>query len=110
MCIDYTNLNKACPDDRCPLPWIDAPIDSTSRYEFLSFKNAFSGYHQIRMKHQNQIHTSFKDPGATYYYNMMPFGLKNARATYQRMMNKILKKKIGRNVEAHVDDMVVKTK
>jgi hypothetical protein len=44
MCVDFTNLNKACPKDNYPFPWIDLLIDSTSRHELLSFMDAFSGY------------------------------------------------------------------
>lgn len=110
MCVDYTDLNKAYPKDCYPLPCIDALVDSTMGYEFLNFMDVFSGYHRISMWPQDQIHTSFRAAGGTYYYNMMPFGLKNAKATYQRMMNKILWQHVGRNVETYVEDMVVKTK
>lgn len=110
MCINYTDLNKACPKDCYPLSRINALVDSTSGYEFLSFMDAFSRYHQIKLKKSDQIHISFRAAGATYFYNVMPFDLKNVRATYKRMMNKILKKQVRRNIEAYVDDMVVKTK
>lgn len=90
MCVDNTELIKAFPKDCYPLPHIDALVDSTSGYEFLSFMDAFSGCHQIGMWPQDQIHTSFRVAGGTYCYNVMPFRLKNMRATYQRMMNRIL--------------------
>jgi hypothetical protein len=59
MCVDYTNLNKACPKDPFPLPHIDQIVDSTSKCEVISFLDAYSGYHQIMMKEFNQPMTSF---------------------------------------------------
>lgn len=82
MCMDYTNLKKECPKDYYAHPRIDTLVDSTLGYEFLSFMDAFSEYHQIRMKPCDHIHTSFHAAGATYYYNVMPFRLKNAGAIY----------------------------
>ena len=86
MCIDYTGLNKACPMDHFPLPRIDQIVDSTSKCEILSFLDAYSGYHQIVMKESDQLTTSFITPYGSYCYVTMPFGLKNAGATYQRCM------------------------
>ena len=110
MCIDYTSLNKACPKDPSPLPRIDQVIDSTVGCELLSFLDAYSGYHQIPLNPDDQIKTSFITPYGAYCYTTMPFGLKNAGATYQRGMQKCLQEQIGRNVHAYVDDVVVKTK
>ena len=84
MCVDYTGLNKACLKDHFPLPRIDQIVDSTSGYEILSFLDAYSGYHQIMMKESGQLATSFITPYGSYCYVTMPFGLKNAGATYQR--------------------------
>ena len=86
MCIDYTCLNKACAKDHFPLPHIDQIIDCTSGCEILSFLDAYSGYHQIAMKESDQLATSFITPYGSYCYVTMPFGLKNAGATYQRCM------------------------
>ena len=86
MCIDYTGLNKACPKDHFPLPRIDQIVDSTSGCEILSFLDAYSGYHQITMKESDQLATLFITPYGSYCYVTMPFGLKNAGATYQRCM------------------------
>jgi hypothetical protein len=66
MCIDYTNLNKACPKDPFPLPRIDQIVDSTSGCEVLSFLDAYSGYHQIMMKESDQPATSFITPFGSY--------------------------------------------
>ncbi|XP_074374074.1 uncharacterized protein LOC141714454 [Apium graveolens] len=91
MCVDYTDLNKACPKDHYPLPNIDQLIDAMTGYEVLSFLDAFSGYHQISMNDRDVPKTAFITPKGTYAYIKMPFGLKNAGATFQRMVNKIFK-------------------
>ncbi|KAK1627581.1 hypothetical protein QYE76_001896 [Lolium multiflorum] len=110
MCIDYTNLNKACPRDPFPLPRIDQVIDSTAGCELLSFLDAYSGFHQIPLKKEDQIKTAFITPHGAYCYVTMPFGLRNAGATYQRCMQKCLFDQIGKNVQVYVDDIVIKTK
>ncbi|KAM0900234.1 hypothetical protein ACQ4PT_020788 [Festuca glaucescens] len=110
MCIDYTSQNKACPNDPFPLPRMDQVIDSTAGCELLSFLDAYSGYHQIPLNPTDQIKTSFITPYGAYCYTTMPFGLKNAGATYQRCMQKCLQEQIGRNVHAYVDDVVVKNR
>ncbi|XP_061348187.1 uncharacterized protein LOC133293612 [Gastrolobium bilobum] len=89
MCTDYTDLNKHCPKDFYPLPTIDKLVNNSGGYQILSFMDAYSGYNQIPMFTPDEEATSFIIEKATYYYNMMPFGLKNAGATYQRMMNKV---------------------
>ena len=108
--MDYIDLNKAYPKDCFPLPRIDQLVDSTSGHELLSFMDAFSGYNQIKMDPADEVHTSFITAFGTYCYNVMPFGLKNAGATFQRMVTEVFKPQIGRNMEVYVDDMIVKTK
>ena len=109
MCIDFTNLNRACPKDSYPLPRIDTMVDSTARHELLSFMDAFSGYNQIRMKEEDQEKTSFITNQGLFCYKVMPFRLKNAGATYQRLMNKMFAHQLERNVQVYVDDMLVKS-
>jgi hypothetical protein len=82
MCIDYTSLNKACPKDPFALLRINQVIDSIAGCDLLSFLDAYSGYHQIPLYQPDEIKTSFITPYGAYYYITMPFGLKNARATY----------------------------
>ena len=89
MCINFTDLNRACPKDNYPLPWIDTLVDSTARHELLSFMDTFSSYNQIKMSEDNQERTSFVTSQGLFCYKVMPFGLKNAGATHQRLMNKI---------------------
>ena len=95
MCVDYTGLNKACPKVPFPLPRIDQIIDSTAGCETLSFLDAYSSYHQIKMKESDQLGTSFITPFGMYFYVTMPFGLTNAGATYQRCMTQVFGKHIG---------------
>jgi hypothetical protein len=110
MCVDYTSLNKACPKVPFPLPRIDQIADSTVGCENLCFLDAYSGYHQIKMKESDQVTTSFITPFSMFCYVTMPFGLQNASATYQRCMQHIFGDHIGRTIEAYVDDIVVKTR
>lgn len=110
MCVDFTDLNKACPKDSFPLPRINQLVDSTAGHKLLTFMDAFSGYSQINMAEEDQEKTAFITSQGLYCYKVMPFGLKNAGATYQRLVNKIFSKQIGRNMEVYVDDMLVKNK
>ena len=82
MCVDFTDLNRVCPKDSYPLPRIDNLVDSTARHELLSFMDTFSGYNQIKMKEEDQEKTSFVTNQGLFCYKVMPFGLKNAGATY----------------------------
>ena len=109
MCVDFTNLNKACPKDSYPLPHINQLVDSTVGHRLLSFMDAFSGYNQIRMDEADQEKTSFVTSQGLFCYKVMPFGLKNAGATYQRLVNHMFRPQIGRNVKVYVDDMLVKS-
>jgi ribonuclease HI len=109
VCIDFTDLNKACLKDPFPLPRIDQLIDSAARHARLSFLDAFQGYHQIPMNPADQEKTAFITPRGTYCYRVMPFGLKNAGSTYQRMVTKMFGHMIGNTVEVYIDDMLVKS-
>ncbi|XP_050254592.1 uncharacterized protein LOC126700444 [Quercus robur] len=110
MCVDFTDLNKACPKDSFPLPRIDQLVDSTAGHKLLTFMDAFSRYNQIKMAEEDQEKTAFITSQGLYCYKVMPFGLKNAGATYQRLVNKMFNQQIGRNMEVYVDDMLVKSK
>ena len=109
LCIDFTDINKACPKDSFPLPRIDLIVDATAGHELLSFMDAFSGYNQISMDPDDQEKTSFVTAQGTYCYRVMPFGLKNAGATYQRLVNRMFQKQIGATMEVYIDDMLVKS-
>ena len=107
--MDFTDLNKACPKDSYPLPRIDQLVDSTAGHRLLSFMDAISGYNQIKMDKEDQEKTSFITSQGLFCYKVMPFGLKNAGATYQRLVNHMFRPQIGWNVEVYVDDMLVKS-
>ncbi|XP_057780030.1 uncharacterized protein LOC130998612 [Salvia miltiorrhiza] len=109
VCIDFTDLNKACPKDSFPLPHIDMLVDATAGHELLSFMDAYSGYHQIRMHPDDEDKTSFMTNIGLWCYKYMPFGLKNAGATYQRLVNKMFERLIGHTMEVYIDDMLVKS-
>ncbi|CAL2270464.1 unnamed protein product [Prunus armeniaca] len=107
---DYRDLNRACPKDEFPLPNMDILIDSTSGQGLLSFMDGFSGYNQIKMSPKDVEKTVFRTPYGNFYYMVMPFGLKNAGATYQRAMTAVFHDMIRKEVEDYVDDLVVKSK
>ncbi|GKV29735.1 hypothetical protein SLEP1_g38636 [Rubroshorea leprosula] len=107
MCIDFTNLNDACPKDPHPLPNVEKLVERAAGHERMSFLDASSGYHQVQLLLDDQEKTAFYAGDAIYCYVMMPFGLKNAGATYQKLVQIIFKLQIGRNIEVYVDDMIV---
>jgi hypothetical protein len=109
MCVDYTDLNKACKKDPFGLPRIDQVVDSTDGCSLLSFLDCYSVYHQIPLKVEDQIKTSFITPFSAFCYTTMPFRLKSAGATYQWGIQWCLYLQLGHNMEAYVDDVIVKT-
>ena len=108
--MDFTNLNRACPKDPFPMLRIDQLVDATVGHHRMSFLDAFQGYHQIPLATDDQEKTAFVTPVGNYHYKVMPFGLKNARSTYQQMMTKMFESQLGKNVGVYIDDMVVKGK
>jgi hypothetical protein len=109
MCIDFTDLNKACPKDEFPLPRIDSLVDAATSSELMSLVDCYSGYHQIWMKKEDEPKTSFITSSGTYCYLRIPEGLKNAGGSFSRMTTKVLHSQIGRNVLTYVDDIIVKS-
>jgi hypothetical protein len=109
MCIDYTDLNKNFPKDPFPLPHIDQVMESMAGSVLCYFLDCYSRYHQIALNPDDEEKTTFIMPHGIYCYKVMTFGLKNAGATYQKVILKCLKSQIGRYVEAYVDYVVVKT-
>ena len=91
ICVNFTDLNKACPKDSYPLFHIDQLVDSTASHRLFSFMEAFSGYNQIRMDEADQEKTSFITSQGLFCYKVMPFRLKNAGATYQRLVNQMFR-------------------
>lgn len=109
ICVDYTDLNKACPKDSYPLPTIDRLVDGAVGHQILSFLDAYSGYNQIQMHYHDREKTAFRTYSDNFFYEVMLFDLKNVGATYQRLMDYVFHDMIGRNVEVYVDDIVVKS-
>lgn len=110
LCIDFTYLNKACLKDPFPLPRIDHTVDSTLGCDLLSFLDVYSGYQQIFMSKEDEEKTSFITPCDTYCFIRMPFGLKSAGSTFARAVQIGFEPQSHRNIEAYMDDIVVKTK
>ena len=108
--MDFTDINRACPKDLFPMPKIDQLVDATYEHPRMSFLDAFQGYHQIALVAEDQEKMACISPDANYHYTVIPFGLKNAGATYQRMMTRMFRDKIGHTAEVYIDDMVVKSK
>ena len=107
--VDFRNLNKACPKDEFPLPNFDLLVDSTAGNSMFSFMDGYSGYNQIHMATRDAEKTTFRTP-IDFHYTVMPFGLKNADATYQQTMTAIFYDMMHREMEDYVDDIVVKSK
>jgi hypothetical protein len=110
VCVDFRDLNRACPKDDFPLLNTELVVASTTGYGALSFMDGSSGYKQIKMDPLDASDTAFRTPKGNFYYTVLPFGLKNAGATYQRAMQFILDDLIHHSVECYVDDMVVTTR
>ena len=108
--MDFTDLNKACPKDPFLMPRIDQLVDATVGHPWMSFLDAFQGYHQIPLALDDKKKTVFATSIGNYHYKVMLFGLKNARFTYQRMMIRMFELQLGKNIEVYIDDMVVKSK
>jgi len=110
MCVDFTDLNKACLKDSYPLPSIDKLLDGACGHELLSMMDAHSGYSQILMHEPDEEKTAFIIDRGTYCYRVMPFGLRNAGVTFQRLVDQVFANQIGWNVTAYGDDILVKSK
>ena len=107
---DYTYINVECLKDSFLPSRIDQIIDALARHEMLSFLDAFSSYHRIPMHPPDVEKTVFITPHKLYSYNVMPFSLKHAGATYQKLVTKIFRPLMGKPMEVYIDDMLVKSK
>ncbi|XP_055960928.1 uncharacterized protein LOC130015223 [Mercurialis annua] len=112
ICIDFRDLNEATPKDIYAMPIADTLIDATANHSLLSFMDCFAGYNQIMVAKEDISKTAFRCPGSigTFEWVVMPFGLRNAGATYQRAMNAIFHDLLGKTMEVYIDDVVVKSK
>ena len=109
MCVDYRDLNRVSPKDNFPLPHIDTLVDNTTKHSLFSFMDGFSGYNQIRMARENMEKTIFLTMWGTFCYKVMPFGLKNVEATYQRAMVTLFHDMMHKEIKVYVDDMIAKS-
>jgi triacylglycerol esterase/lipase EstA (alpha/beta hydrolase family) len=109
MCVDFTDLNKACKKDDFPLERVDKVVDDAANSEMLSLLDMFSRYHQIRVRREDKEKTSFITPFGTFGFVRMPEGLKNVGCTFSRMIAIVLHPHLRRNILAYVDDIVVKS-
>ena len=109
MCVDYRDLNRASPKDNFPLPHIDTLEDNTAKHSLFSFMDGFFGYNQIKMASEDMEKTTFVTMWGTFCYKVMPFGLKNAGATYQRAMVTLFHDMMHKEIEVYVDDMIAKS-
>ncbi|GKB62261.1 reverse transcriptase domain-containing protein [Tanacetum coccineum] len=100
---------QGLPAGLLPLPKIDWKVESLCGYPFKCFLDAYKGYHQIQMAEMNEEKMAFHTPHGVYCHTKMSFGLKNAGATYQRLVDKAFEKQVGRNMEVYVDDLVIKS-
>ena len=110
MCVNYRDLNWASPKDNFPLPYTDTLIDKTMTNMFFSFMDEFSSYNQIKMAKEDKAKTTFTTHWGTYAYDVIPFNLKNARATYQRAMVTLFPDMMHKEIKVYVDDMIAKSR
>lgn len=110
VCINFTPLNKVIPKKLYPLPHTDLLADTTAGYNLLSFLHAHKGYHQIQMAKDNEDNTGFVTSEGLFFYKCMSFRLKNTCANFQDMINQMFANQIGKNIEAYIDDILVRTK
>ncbi|GJV40472.1 reverse transcriptase domain-containing protein [Tanacetum coccineum] len=108
MCVDFKDLNKACPKDGYLLPEIDWKVESLCGFSFKCFLDAYKGYHQIQIAKEDEEKTSFITSQGIFCYTKMPFGLRNTGATDQNLVDKAFHKQIRRILEVYVDDLVIK--
>ena len=110
ICVDFRDLNKACPKDDFPLPYIDVLVSNMTGSVLRSFMDGFSGYNQIKMATKDMTKTTFTTEWGIYCYVVIPFGLKNAGVTYQTMATTLLHDMMHNELELYIDDMIVKSK
>ncbi|KAH9313472.1 hypothetical protein KI387_044591, partial [Taxus chinensis] len=107
ICVDYRKLNKATKKDHYPLPFSDQILDEVAGQECYSFADGYSRYNQVRIAEKDQLKTTFTTPWGTFAYRVMPFGLCNAPATFQRLMNRVFEPYIGNFIRVFLDDFCI---
>ena len=109
MCVDYRDLNRASPKEDFSLPHIDVLVDNTAQHKIFSFMDDFSSYNQIKMAPKDMEKTTFVIQWGNFCYKVIPFGLKNAGATYQRAMVALFHDMIHYEIDVYIDDMIARS-
>jgi hypothetical protein len=107
ICVDFRKLNDITVGDSFPLPNIQEILDNVGKSKYFSALDCASGFHQILITPEDRCKTAFSTPTGHFEYVRMPFGLKAAPATFQRMMNSVLRESIGERCLVYVDDVLV---
>nr|GEV23279.1 reverse transcriptase domain-containing protein [Tanacetum cinerariifolium] len=107
--VDFTNINKACIREPHPLPAAEQKAEGLHKYRLKCFLDAYKGYHQIPIAENDEEKIAFFTRERVFCYKILPFSLKNAGATYQKLIDKVIGHQIGRNMEVNADDMVIKS-
>ncbi|GJS94023.1 reverse transcriptase domain-containing protein [Tanacetum coccineum] len=109
LCIDFTDINKACPKENHPLPATESKVENIHRNRFKCFLDAYKGHHQILIDEKDEEKAAFYTREGVFFYKRLPFGLKNAGATFQRLIDKVFSYQAGRKMEVNDDEMVIKS-
>nr|GEX31746.1 reverse transcriptase domain-containing protein [Tanacetum cinerariifolium] len=107
--VDFTDINKACPKEHQSLPMIEQKVKDLHMHRLKCFLNAYKGYHQIPIAGKDKEKTTFYTREGVFYYRRLPFSLKNAGATYERLIDKVFNHQLGRNIEVNAGDIVIKS-
>nr|GEU42506.1 reverse transcriptase domain-containing protein [Tanacetum cinerariifolium] len=109
LCIDFTNINKACPKEHHSIPMIEQKVEDLYKHRLKCFLDAYKGYHHIPIADKDEEKTAFYIREGVFCYRRLPFGLKKAGATYQRLIDKVFNHQLGRNMEVNAYDIIIKS-